>query len=192
MEINLDINYYEYYNLVRKSELINGIIETISLFDEHTLYLTGGVLRNSIWNKLHLREESIFTDDCDIIYYNKDINKYHEKLIEDFLHNLSPNINWSVKNQARMHIRNNHAQYQNINDALKCFPETASSIAISGSWDIIAPYGFNDIMNLKLQPTQFCWINELEVYMKRVENKRWLSNFPMLKECDLKYQFDFF
>ena len=70
MEAILDINYYEYYNLVRRSELISSIIETIAQYNEYDLYLSGGVLRNAIWNKLHHREDFLYTDDCDIIYYD--------------------------------------------------------------------------------------------------------------------------
>ena len=181
MEAILDINYFEYYNLVRKSELINKILETIAKFEDNDLYLSGGVLRNSVWNRLHFREDFLHTDDCDIIYYSKTIDRNYEKKVESILQSISPDLQWSVRNQARMHLRNKHKCYENLSKALECFPETASAIAINGNWNIVAPFGFQDILDLTLRPTPFCRDNEIEVYKRRLEFKGWLSKFENLK-----------
>jgi len=181
MEAILDINYYEYHNLVRKSELIRSIVKTISKFEDNDLYLSGGFLRNAAWNRLHFREDFLHTEDCDIIYHSKTIDRNYEKGIETFLKSISPYFNWSVKNQARMHLINKHKSYENLTRALECFPETASAVAINGNWNIIAPFGFQDILSLTLRPTPFCLDNEIEVFKRRIEFKRWLSNFGNLK-----------
>lgn len=176
----MDIINIRYYNLVRKSELISSIVNILDNFDEEELYLTGGILRNAIWNKLHCREEFFYLDDCDIIFYNDKIDKEHEREIENYLKISFPYLKWSVKNQARMHIKNGHLKYKNIIDAVYCFPETSSAIAINGKWDIIAPYGYHDILNLRLNPTNFCRKNEIHIFNKRISEKKWLQEFEQL------------
>lgn len=171
---------YQYYNLVRRSELITSIIDILVDFRDEELYLTGGVLRNTIWNKLHYRQEDFYLDDCDIIFYSDKIDKQYEKKIENYLKISFPYLNWSVKNQARMHLRNGHAKYKNIHEAISCFPETSSAFAINGQWNIIAPYGYNDLLNLRLSPTPFCKKNELHIFNRRVSEKKWLEEFELL------------
>lgn len=182
MEAILDINFYDYYSLVRKSDLINSIVETIAKVERCQLYLSGGVLRNAIWNTLHFREDFLYTDDCDILYYDNSIEKNFEKDIEAFLQSISPNFKWSVKNQARMHLRNKHKPYSSVSNALEFFPETASAIAIDANWNIIAPFGFHDILTLTLKPTPFCHKNEIQVFNRRVALKKWLTNFENLMQ----------
>ncbi len=152
----MDVINYQYYSLIRKSELINSIVNVIDNFEDEELYLTGGVLRNTVWNKLHNRQEDFYLDDCDIIFYSDRIDREYEKEIEKYLKTTFPYLNWSVKNQARMHLRNGHLQYKNLTEAISCFPETSSTIAINGNWNTIAPYGYRDLLSLILSPTYFC------------------------------------
>jgi|GEM_PF-1532399 len=176
----MDLINYQYYNLVRKSELINSILSVIVRFEEEELYLTGGVLRNTIWNKLHNKHDDFFIDDCDIVFYGKDVTKRYEKEIERYLEVELPYINWSVKNQARMHLRNGHLKYKNLDEAIYCFPETSSAFAINGKWNIIAPYGYQDLLNLKLAPTTFCKTHEPHIFVNRLKQKKWLQRFNLL------------
>ncbi|MFP3423037.1 nucleotidyltransferase family protein, partial [Bacillus sp. SIMBA_161] len=69
--------------------------------------------------------------DIDVIYYDaSDINGEKERDLEVKLIELIPNIPWSVKNQARMHIRNNTSVYTSSIDAMAKFPETATAIGV--------------------------------------------------------------
>lgn len=164
-----------------KIENVNRVIETISLINDEHLYLTGGTLRNSYWAFMHeknLKGE----EDCDIIFYNPmTITKDYELFMENKLKKIIPEVKWSVKNQARMHIRNNHFEYKSILDALMNFPETCSAIAIGSNWDILAPYGTEDLLNLIVRPTPFCIKNEIEIFDRRVIEKKWLSKWPKLR-----------
>ena len=94
---------------------------------------------------------------------------------------INPNINWSVKNQARMHIRNGHLPYDSLINALTFFPETCSAIAIDSNWKIIAPYGITDLINLSLVETDYCKTFENGTFAKRVIKKEWLKKWPKLK-----------
>lgn len=168
--------------IIAENEHINKIIDTIRLIDYEYLYSTGGTLRNAVWASLHAIETNTKKEDCDIIFYNSSIlNKNYEETIRNDLQEIYPKINWSVKNQARMHIRNGHKKYKDILDALKAFPETASAIAIGKKGELLTPYRTKDLLNLTLRPTPFCAKNELEVFDRRVLEKKWLIKWPKLK-----------
>ena len=52
-----------------------------------------------------------------------------DRAIEAELRALAPGIDWSVKNQARMHLRNGDPPYSGATDAMRHWPETATAIA---------------------------------------------------------------
>ncbi|MRE47150.1 hypothetical protein GII66_24395, partial [Escherichia coli] len=49
--------------------------------------------------------------------------------LEDRLRQQLPSLDWSVKNQARMHQRNGDYPYTSTRNALLHWPETATAIA---------------------------------------------------------------
>ena len=100
--------------------------------------------------------------------------------IEHILFDHNPKIKWSVKNQARMHLRNNHQSYNGIESALIAFPETCSALAIGKKFEIIAPYGFIDLFNFRINPTKFCIDNEPNIFINRVQQKKWKEIWPNL------------
>jgi len=170
----MDLIKYNVLGILKSSNRINSIMQTIRLIKSEELLLTGGSLRNIVWNNLHLYSESYELEDCDIIFYNPvDISRNYEEQIRKRLEYFNPDINWSVKNQARMHIRNKHKPYSGILDALIAFPETCSAVAIDKDWNIISPYGLYDLYNLTVAPTKYCMENEIEVYHRRLIKKNW-------------------
>ena len=94
---------------------------------------------------------------------------------------MNPSVNWSVKNQARMHIRNGNLPYKNCYEAISYWPETATAIAIKLNSDNqiehIAPYGLNDLFNLVVQPTPNF---DLITYRSRIANKGWKHTWEKL------------
>ncbi len=181
MAHTMDLVVKDIIEIFKNSNRINSILKTIEEFKSEHLFLTGGSLRNVVWNSLHFYTEDYELEDCDIIFYNQfDTSKEYETFIRQELNYLNPNIRWSVKNQARMHIRNNHTPYTNITDALKSFPETCSAIAIDKNWSIISPYGLNDLVALLIKPTKFCLENEIEVFYNRLAKKTWLDKWSDL------------
>ncbi|WP_197056044.1 nucleotidyltransferase family protein [Flavobacterium sp. AED] len=178
----MDLIKQNILNIIKNSTRITSIIQTIGLISSENLMLTGGSLRNVIWNFQHYYREEYELEDCDIIFYNtSNLSKVYEETIKNKLEYLNPDINWSVKNQARMHIRNGHNPYKGIYDALTAFPETCSAVAIDKNWNIISPYGLDDLINLIVKPTPFCIENEIEVYHRRIKKKNWLDKWADLE-----------
>lgn len=92
-----------------------------------------------------------------------------------------PNVPWSVKNEARMHIANSVLPYSSSWDAISKFPETATALGVKldkeESIILTAPCGIKDVINLEVKPTPF--FNDTDerasVYKKRIRKKDWKS-----------------
>ena len=107
-------------------------LELVKSLNLPNWYIAAGYIRNQVWDVLHGMKSSQAFNDVDVIYFDVDDNREEtEKKYEIQLRALDANINWSVKNQARMHLRNNEDPYSNVEDAMKRWPETATAIGIN-------------------------------------------------------------
>ncbi|RUS49107.1 nucleotidyltransferase family protein [Cohnella sp. AR92] len=149
--------------------------------------IAAGYVRNLVWDRLHGFAGRTPLEDVDVLIYDRsDVTEDAEKKLEERLRRISPQDKWSVKNQARMHIRNNESEYVSIEDAMKRWPETATAVGVrldpEGGLRIIAPHGLEDLFELKLRPSSFC--PDKEMFLGRVRNKRWLTTWPRLTLVD--------
>ncbi|MBN5031085.1 nucleotidyltransferase family protein [Stenotrophomonas maltophilia] len=148
-----------------------------------TLWLGGGAVRSLVWNNLTGRSEDVH--DYDVVYFDaQDISESNEIRILDALKVALPrSITLSVKNQARMHILNGEHPRYSIDGAIASWPERATSMAFQLSDQeirFIAPYGFDDLLNLVVQPTPY-HSNGSVAYRRRLSDKRWLERWPQLE-----------
>ncbi|WEK56028.1 MAG: nucleotidyltransferase family protein [Candidatus Cohnella colombiensis] len=146
--------------------------------------IAAGYVRNFVWDFLHNQNKSTPLNDVDVLYYDlldesETTEKYYERILKDKV----PQYNWSIKNQARMHIRNNDKRYESVEEAMMRWPETATAIGITLDQDnklkIIAPYGLNDLFELKIRKSPL--FKEHEYFRTRVSNKNWLKTWPKLE-----------
>lgn len=168
-------------------------LKAIKDYSKEDLWIGGGFIRTIVWDYLHHYEDH-HTEflDIDVFYYNPScIIKDKDVEIEHFLHTRIQNARWSVKNQARMHIHHKgELQYKSLEDALMKFPDTASTIAVkldnNDNIVIIAPYGFDDLFNLKVKPTPDFFKNPVkrQRYEQRINEKQWKQLWP---ELDIEY-----
>lgn len=129
---------------------------------------------------LHGFKERTPISDIDVIYYDDgNTDELEEKKLEMRFRNILPDIPWSVKNEARMHVVNSIPPYSSSIDAISKFPETATSLGVKldEKEDILlaAPWGINDVVNLEVKPTPyFKELKELaKVYEERITKKNW-------------------
>ncbi len=161
-------------------EMIN-VLEIVRNLNLNDCWVGAGFVRNKIWDTLHGKDKTELND-IDVIYFDKlKINKVYDREIENKLKAIDSSRNWSVKNQARMHLRNGHKQYTNCYEAISFWPETATSIAIKLSAKnqiaYIAPYGISDLFNLIVMPTPQV---DFDVYNIRIDKKRWKEKWSQL------------
>lgn len=136
----------------------------------------------SLWSR------SVRADgDVDVIWYDPVASDpVEDRRHEAMLRVAAPGIAWSVKNQARMHLRNGDGPYSSATDAMRHWPETATAIAVrrrdEADCDVAAPLGLNDLMHLILRPTSRFIDQKRAIYDGRIASKRWIESWPGLRQ----------
>jgi uncharacterized protein len=160
-------------------------VESLCLPD---CWIGAGTVRNAVWDALHERELGTGPyPDVDVIFFDAaDIRDERDAAIERQLRVRDPEPLWSVKNQARMHLRNGDSAYGSTLHAMTHWPETATAVAvcsIDGRIEVTAPYGVDDLLGLVVRPTPR-FAAKLPVYRERVAAKNWQIRWPMLTIVD--------
>lgn len=163
-----------------------AVLKVVSEQGLRDCWVGAGFVRNAVWDYLHGFGRTPLND-IDVVYYDKSRDSANEdRLIESRLAGLMPECNWSVRNQARMHLRNKHAPYKNCRDAISYWPETATAIAVrmdeNEELEVFAAYGLDDLFNLRVKPTPKV---SMSVYRKRLQNKQWPQTWHKLGIEDL-------
>lgn len=145
----------------------------------------GGLVRNLVWDRLHGYKVETPNDDVDVIYFDKDnFSKEHDQALESRLRSASPNIVWSVKNQARMHTHNSEDPYVSLEDAVARWPETCTAILcrldVADQLHFVAPFGFDDLVRLLVVPAPNFHDRQAAI-VKRIRDKGWITRWPKLR-----------
>lgn len=147
-------------------------------------WVGAGFLRNAVWDHLHGRSAGPLSD-VDVIWFDparRDPSEDQE--LEARLKALDASLDWDVKNQSRMHLRNGDAPYASTEDALRYYPETATAVAVRqtmhGDLEFAAPFGFDDLFALVVRPTPR-FHEKRPVYLERIQKKAWLNTWPLLR-----------
>jgi len=148
-------------------------------------WIGAGFVRDALWDHLHDYDRTAPDGDVDVIWYDPaSLGEDRDRRIEHELHRAAPGMAWSVKNQARMHLRNGDAPYKSVADAMRHWPETATAVAArmahSGSIEISAPLGLDDLFTLRLRPGPCFQRGKLPIFAERVSSKCWLERYPRL------------
>lgn len=168
------------------------ILKTVKKLDLPEWWICAGFVRSKIWDLLHDFESRTVLPDVDVIYFDtKNIDEITEKKMENKLKFLMSDIPWSVKNQARMHVKSNMLPYSSSFDGISKFPETVTALGVKldakDNIILTAPWGIQDVLNLEVKPTPFFCETKTrgEIYKNRITNKNWKEIWPMLKIYDL-------
>lgn len=145
--------------------------------------IAAGFVRNLVWDRLHDYDASTPLADIDLIYYDAQrCGKHFDGDLEKQLNAGDPALRWSVKNQARMHVRNGDPPYRCTEDAMSHWPEMETAIGVrldaSGRVVVISPFGLASLFALRITPNPKR--SEPGVFAGRLTEKRWLSYWPRL------------
>ncbi len=181
-------NEEDVIKLIQCDEKMMEIIKVASTLNLPDWWICAGFVRSKIWDTLHEFNDKTETPDVDVIYFDKTkIDEDFEKELENKLIKLMPNIPWSVKNEARMHVISNMTPYTSSEDAISKFPETATALGVKLDKDhnlvLTAPYGLDDVINLELKPTPYFTetIERTAIYEERIIKKNWKSIWHKIK-----------
>jgi len=160
-------------------------VEALGLPD---CWLAAGFVRTAVWDALHDRPAAAPAGNIDVIWFDTTRATADEDgALEHQLHALAPGHVWSVKNQARMHLRNGDAAYASCFDAMRFWPETATSVAArmsAGEIETMAPFGLGDLFELVVRPTPTFAGAKHPIFRQRLARKRWLEFWPQLRVFD--------
>lgn len=182
------MNEEKIISIIREDAWMMDILQAAKTLDLPDWWICAGFVRAKIWDTLHGFHERTQVPDVDVIYFDpSNLNESEEKRFEVKLKSLLPNTPWSVKNEARMHIRNKTAPYKSSIDAISKFPETATALGIKldvqDNLVLAAPYGICDVVNMVVKPTPFVLMDKerIEHYETRIALKNWKGTWGKLQ-----------
>lgn len=174
-----------------RMQALNACAHTFAELAIHDWLIAAGFVRNLVWDHLHGYSASKLND-IDVIYYcHHDISEARDKAIEQQLTTLLPqnfSALVSVKNQARMHIRNADDAYLSCVDAMRYWPEKQTAVGVKlnvpsnnaaegALIQIKHVFGLECLFDLSLSHNPK---RNLAVFQQRVEQKQWRVNYPKL------------
>ncbi|MCH1928903.1 nucleotidyltransferase family protein [Shewanella sp. A25] len=188
-----------------RMQALEWAYQCVKLYSMPQWCLAAGFVRNLVWDRLHGAchqedaqgysqadfqgpsqsncHEDCVLNDIDLIYFCPlDTRPERDLEIEAYLKQLAPALPWSVKNQARMHLKNQDNPYTSCEDAMSHWPECETAVAVtqdveSGEMKILAPFGLGSLFSLQLTHNP---LRARAVFEKRVIDKDWLTRYPKL------------
>lgn len=146
-------------------------------------WIGAGFVRNAVWDALHGYATATPLADVDVLYFDpQQLDAAPGLAWEERLTRVCPHVPWSVRNQARMHVRNGDPAYADVADALRHWPEVCTAVAVRLSGEqleLLAPLGVEDLLELRVRPTGH-FLGKLDLYRQRVREKDWLRRWPLL------------
>lgn len=169
--------------LIKQDPIRVKALECVAQLELAQCYVAAGFVRNIVWDALHGFDAATPLNDVDVIYFNRDeTDPQAYQFYEQKLSQLMPEINWQVRNQAFMHIRNGDLAYSSSLDAMSYWPEKETAIAIRQtapmSYECIAAFGYESLFDLCVTHNPK---RSRETFENRVHSKGWLDRWPSLR-----------
>lgn len=167
--------------LVKSDELRMRALRAVHSINLPDWIIAAGFVRNLVWESIFNRKGGTY--DIDVIYFClSDSSSERDALLEKHLRELEPDFPWSVKNQARMHLKHGDTPYLNALDAMRFWPEkqTAIGVMLNSTGEIVVRHCFD----LGLQFTGTIDHNPerlIDAFNQRVSSKGWLKAWPELQ-----------
>ena len=146
--------------------------------------LGAGFVRNLIWDHLHQKAEPTPLNDIDLIYLDpSDPEGTGEREYEAWLRIRLPDQRWEVRNQARMHVRQQVPPFASSLEALSHWVEVPTCIGVrllaNDEFQWLAPHGFGHNWSLQVSANPRCR-QESRIFIDRIRDKQWQRIWPDL------------
>jgi hypothetical protein len=171
--------------LVRSDPWMMDVLAAAEKLNLPDWWIGAGFLRNKIWDAM---ENNINQNsrDVDLVYFDSsDVRPETDWGYDDFMKSKYPFAEWEVRNQARMHYKNNFEPYSSTADGISHWVEAATCVAVKREMDEMAflwCYGIDDILNMTIRPIeQFNTPELIPTFYKRIEEKGWRERWPHLQ-----------
>jgi uncharacterized protein len=181
-------NISDISRFIRERPAMVRALDAVATLGLPDAWIGAGFIRNTIWDALHGVAGSFGARDVDVVFFDALVSSAEYDLaIQTRLAGHCPEVPWSIRNQARMHVRNGDAPYVDAEDGIRHWPETATAIAArwrDGFVEVIAPHGVSDLLGLIVRPTP-AFRTKIDIVRHRVREKGWLSRWPRLILVDM-------
>ena len=158
------------------------MLAAVEALDLPDCWVGAGFVRAAVWDHLHGYAASPWDADVDVVWFDPArASSTVDRALEAALAASYATASWSVKNQVRMHVRNDDAPYASTADALRHWPETTTAVAVrraADRLDVLAPFGLADLFAMLIRPTPAFSGDRLPRFRQRVHDKRWLERWP--------------
>ncbi len=120
--------------LIKQDPIRVEALKVVSQLALPQCYIAAGFVRNLVWDSLHNFDVHTPLNDVDVIYFDPDESNPDSYLLyEAQLKSCMPQLNWQVRNQAQMHIRNGDSPYTSSLDAMKLLSRKRNSYCYSSN-----------------------------------------------------------
>ncbi len=174
--------------LVAGDAWMMGALEAVAALGLPDAWIGAGFLRGAVWDRLHGYPSRTPLDDIDVVYFDPEAcDPAVEAVLERRLGEDLPGLPWSVRNLARMHLRNGDPPYRSSTDALAHWLETPTAVAVrlgaAGGPELLAPLGTRDLLGLTVRPTPHARAHKhrLAAYRERLTRKNWPAKWPKMR-----------
>lgn len=173
--------------LIEKDPVRQQALKCLQVLNLPQGYLAAGFVRNLVWDHLHQKTTPTSLNDVDVIYFDldeADANNCfaYEKVLTESM----PSLNWQVRNQAKMHLRNGDAPYTDVVDAMSYWPEKETAVAVrlapDNALECVSAFGFDSLLALYITPNPK---RDIALFRHRIESKQWLTTWPKLQLQDM-------
>jgi hypothetical protein len=171
--------------LLRADPVRVSALQALSALGLPDAWLAAGFVRNAVWDARH-GYPSTPLNDVDVIFFDSmDADGDRARRAERALAERLPELRWQVRNQARMHSRNDDRPYRDCADAMSFWPEIETAVGArldgDGEIELLAPFGTGSLLagRLTANPKR-----ARATFFDRVRSKRWLEIWPRLELAD--------
>ena len=155
------------------------LLQAVQALQLPDCFIAAGFVRNMVWDVLHNYPPTPLND-VDVIYFDATCAPRTQAL-EAELKARQPTVNWQVKNQAVMHLRNQDPAYQTSTDAMRYWPEKETAVGVrlndNNQLELAAPFGIQSLLEGKLTHNP---LRSKAIFEQRIARKQWLQKWPKL------------
>ncbi|KRN88499.1 nucleotidyltransferase family protein [Ligilactobacillus ceti] len=177
----------ELRDIIQKQPEFLEICQIVASLHLPEATICAGAVRNLVWDNQTKQPSSLIRNNIDVYYKNtsESFEKYLTR--QALLQQKYPKYLWNLNNIA-LPKRHTNQQYfgKTITETIAHFPEQCSAIGVTpdtlGNFNLVAPYGLNDIFEMKVQPTPYFAPDTAQypTYQKRMQRKNWHKFWPNL------------
>lgn len=173
---------------IKEDQELYEIIRIVSQMGLPNLYVAGGCVSQTVWNKLFDLPIGYGISDVDIVYFSEDTSEAAEDQVIQEIKAACGHLNYEVdvKNEARVHLwyearfGKSIPPYTSTEDAISSWPSTGTCAGVyldqEGQMQVYTTFGYEDIFSGIVRPNKR--LISQEVYEAKAA--KWLGKWPQL------------